>query len=238
MRILLVEDDPVLADIVQRSLRAHGHRVDAAADMDTARLWWRTQPFDAVLLDLNLPASAHPRSGLGNGLDLLREARARGDRTPVIVLTARDRTEQRIAGLDAGADDYLGKPFELAEVEARLRALLRRAHATDDRVVLGRLVLDRRVRRLALHDVPWELPAREFEVLWELLTPPGRVVSKRMLSDKLSDNDDPLGDNALEAFISRLRKKLAGSGAQIRTLRGLGYLIEADDDARAPARDD
>ena len=235
MRILLVEDDPVLSDVVQRHLAQHGHRVDAAATLDAARHWWRTQPFDAVLLDLNLPASAPPRCALGNGLDALREARARGDRTPVIVLTARDRTEQRIAGLDAGADDYLGKPFELAEVEARLRALLRRTHATDDRVQLGQLLLDRRTRRLSLAGAPWELPAREFEVLCELLTPPGRVVSKRMLSDKLSDADDALGDNALEAFISRLRKKLAGSGAQIRTLRGLGYLIEAE--AAAPPTD-
>ena len=227
MRILLVEDDPVLSDVMQRSLRQHGCRVDAAATLDAARHWWRTQPFDAVLLDLNLPVCGAARGGMGNGLDLVREARARGDRTPVLVLTARDRTEQRIAGLDAGADDYLVKPFDLAEVEARLRALLRRAHATDDLVRLGRLRLDRRARRLALDGAPCELPAREFEVLWELLTPPGRVVSKRMLADKLSEGDDLLGDNALEAFISRLRRKLAGSGAHIRTLRGLGYLIEA-----------
>ena len=146
----------------------------------------------------------------------------------MIVLTARDRTEQRIAGLDAGADDYLGKPFELAEVEARLRALLRRTHATDDTVRIGQLVLDRRAGRIQLDGLPWDLPAREFEVLRELLTPPGRVLSKRQLSDKLSGLNDTLGDNALEAFISRLRKKLSGSGARIRTLRGLGYVIEDD----------
>ena len=228
MRILLVEDDPVLCDVVQRSLSRNGHRVETARTLDDTRHWWRTQPFDAVLLDLNLPRAANRPQDTANGLEALREARARGDRTPVIVLTARDRTEQRIAGLDAGADDYLGKPFELAEVEARLRALIRRTHATDDTVQVGQLVLDRRAGRARLNGEPWDLPAREFEVLRELLTPPGRVVSKRMLSDKLSDMDDALGDNALEAFISRLRKKLAGSGACIRTLRGLGYLIEPE----------
>jgi DNA-binding response OmpR family regulator len=142
------------------------------------------------------------------------------------VLTARGRLEERIAGLDAGADDYMGKPFDLAEVEARLRALVRRAQGTDDQVTLGLLLLDRKVRRFFLDSQPWDLPAREFEVLWELMTPPGRVVSKRVLSDKLSETDEALGDNALEAFISRLRKKLLGSGVGIRTLRGIGYVLE------------
>jgi DNA-binding response OmpR family regulator len=226
MRILLVEDDAVLRDVMLRSLQEAGHRVDLARTLEEAAHFWRVQPFDAVLLDLNLPLSDHPHSGLGSGLQVLREARARGDRTPVLVLTARNRTEERIAGLDAGADDYLGKPFELAEVEARLRALVRRAHDTDDRFEIGRLVLDRKARRFSLGPALLDLPAREFEVLWELMTPPGRVVSKRTLSDKLSGFDEALGDNALEAFISRLRKKLTGSGAGIRTLRGLGYVLE------------
>ena len=228
MRILLVEDDPVLRDVMLRSLRDAGHRVDEAGTLEQARHFWRVQPFDAVLLDLNLPQTEGPHSPLANGLSVLREARARGDRTPVLVLTARNRTEERIAGLDAGADDYLGKPFELAEVEARLRALVRRAAGTDDRSEIGRLLLDRKARRFAVDEAPLELPAREFEVLWELMTPPGRVVSKRALSDKLSDFSEALGDNDLEAFISRLRKKLAGSGARIRTLRGLGYALERD----------
>ena len=227
MRILLVEDDDVLRDVVLKSLLAAGHRVDVAARLDDARHLWRVQPFDAVLLDLNLPD--------GSGLSALRDARARGDRTPVMVLTARDRTEERIAGLDAGADDYLGKPFDLAEVEARLRALVRRAQGTDDWSGIGQLMLDRKSRRVFVgpnwgdegQRQPLDLPAREFEVLWELMTPPGRVVSKRELSDKLSSFDEALGDNALEAFISRRRKKLGGSGATIRTLRGLGYLLEA-----------
>ena len=228
MRILLVEDDAVLREVMLRSLNDAGHRVDIAASIDEARHWWRVQAYDSVLLDLNLPVSSHERSGLGNGLAVLREARARGDRTPVLILTARDRLEERIAGLDAGADDYMGKPFDLAEVEARLRALVRRIHGTNDRVEQGLLALDRKARRFLLKEQPWDLPAREFEVLWELMTPPGRVVSKRVLSDKLSDTDGALGDNALEAFISRLRKKLAGSGASIRTLRGLGYVLEED----------
>ncbi|HSI57906.1 MAG TPA: response regulator transcription factor [Ideonella sp.] len=220
MRILLAEDDAVLCRVVQQSLQAAGHRVDAVTSAAHARLLWREQPFDAVLLDLNL--------GDGSGLELLRDARARGDRTPVLVLTARNRTEERIAGLDAGADDYLGKPFDLAEVEARLRALERRTHGTGDRQELGALLLDRGSRRFYLHGQPLEMPAREFEVLWELLTPPGRVVHKRALSHKLSDLDDALGDNALEAFVSRLRKRLVGSGVAIRTLRGLGYMVETE----------
>jgi len=229
MRILLVEDDAILSDLMVRSLTAAGHRVDLATNLEDAAHWWRVQAFDSVLLDLNLPHSAHERSGLGSGLTILRAARARGDRTPVLILTARDRTEERIAGLDAGADDYLGKPFDLGEVEARLRALVRRARSTEDRVEVGQLLLDRLARRFYLQGQPWDLPAREFEVLQELMTPPGRVVSKRELSQKLSGTDDTLGDNALEAFISRLRRKLAGSGAAIRTLRGLGYVLEEDE---------
>ena len=228
MRILLVEDDTVLRGVMLRSLGDAGHRVDVAANVEDADHLWRVQSFDAVLLDLNLPASASPTSGLASGLAALRHARARGDRTPVLVLTARDRTDERIAGLDAGADDYLGKPFDLAEVEARLRALVRRAQGTEDIALIGQLRLDRRARRFAVGGVPLDLPAREFEVLWELMSPPGRTISKRELSDKLSTFDESLGDNALEALISRLRKKLVASGAVIRTLRGIGYLMEAE----------
>ena len=234
MRILLVEDDPVLQAVVQRSLLDSGHRVEVAADLATAGHWWRVQPFDAVLLDLNLPRDARPGGGMGSGLSLLREARARGDKTPVLVLTARNRTDERIAGLDAGADDYLGKPFELAEVEARLRALVRRSQGADDVVQLGRLQLERLARRVSIDGQELGLPAREYEVLAELLSPPGRTVSKKDLSDKLSDLQDALADNALEAFISRLRKKLAGTGASIRTLRGLGYRLEEETGTARP----
>jgi DNA-binding response OmpR family regulator len=228
MRILLVEDDAVLRDVMMRSLGDAGYRVDYATTVEEAEHFWRVQTYDAVLLDLNLPISNKPHSAMGSGLRVLREARARGDRTPVIVLTARGRTEERIAGLDAGADDYLGKPFDLQEVEARLRALARRTSGAEDAVAVGLLTLDRKARRFAIDQTTLTLPAREFEVLWELMTPPGRVVSKQTLSDKLSSFDEALGDNALEAFISRLRKKLAGSGAGIRTWRGLGYAVEPE----------
>jgi two-component system OmpR family response regulator len=233
MRILLVEDDPVLGDVMQRSLRQRGHRVDAAAQpgggaplVADAALRRRAAGPEPAAFGRAPRAAAWATAWTW----CARRARAATARR-CMVLTARDRTEQRIAGLDAGADDYLGKPFELAEVEARLRALLRRAHATDDhRAAWAGWRLDRRAGRVAAgRRAPWDLPAREFEVLRELLTPPGRVVSKRMLSDKLSDADEVLGDNALEAFISRLRKKLAGSGARIRTLRGLGYVVEPDE---------
>ena len=226
MRILLIEDDAVLQAVMLRSLSDAGHRVDAASHLEEGAHFWKVQGYDAVLLDLNLPINGLPHAAQGSGLQLLREARARGDRTPVLVLTARNRTDERIAGLDAGADDYLGKPFDLEEVEARLRALVRRTQGADDVVRVGRLELQRKNRRILVDDADLALPAREFEVLWELMTPPGRAVSKRVLSDKLSSFDEALGDNALEAFISRLRKKLTDSGATIRTLRGIGYLLE------------
>jgi two-component system OmpR family response regulator len=224
MRILLVEDDAVLHRVVRQSLEDAGNHVDSAVTLADASHIWSVQPFDAVVLDLNLPD--------GSGLAALRAARARGDRAAVIVLTARNRTDERIAGLDAGADDYLGKPFELAELAARLRALARRANGADASVEVGGLRLDRDAGRffvstpVAVGEL--ELPAREHAVLMALMTPPGRVLSKKTLSEKLSGFDDHLGDNALEAFVSRLRKKLVGSGATIRTLRGLGYLIEVE----------
>lgn len=228
MRILLIEDDDVLRQVMLKSLTDAGHRVDAASDLSQARHFWRIQAFDVVLLDLNLPESDQHQAAMGSGLTVLREARSRGDRTPVMVLTARNRTEERIAGLDAGADDYLGKPFDLGEVEARLRALVRRSLGASDVTQVGQLALDRKNRRFSLADVDLVLPAREFEVLWELMTPPGRAVHKRTLSEKLSGFDESLGDNALEAFISRLRRKLHHSGAVIRTLRGIGYLLEEE----------
>jgi DNA-binding response OmpR family regulator len=146
----------------------------------------------------------------------------------VLILSARSRLEERVAGLEAGADDYLGKPFDLSELTARVRALGRRATGTVDRLEIGRLAVDRAARRCFIGDTPLDLPAREFEVLVELASPPGRVISKPMLSSKLSDLNEVLADNALEAFVSRLRKKLVDSGARIRTLRGIGYVLEPD----------
>jgi two-component system OmpR family response regulator len=140
-------------------------------------------------------------------------------------VTAHDRTEERIAGLDAGADDYLGKPFDLDEVEARLRSLVRRARASGERTTLGQLTLDLPARRFFLCGQALDLPAREFEVLRELMTPPGRVVSKRELAEKLSQPGDLLADNSLEVFVSKLRKRLGPGGITIRSLRGLGYRV-------------
>jgi len=226
MRILLVEDDPTLRNVMCQKLMDTGNRVDMAGDLATAAHLWSVQVFDVVLLDLNLPETAQANAAMSSGLLLLKQMRVKGDRTPVLVLSARNRTEERIAGLDAGADDYLGKPFELNEVEARLRAILRRSQGADDVTQVGQLVLNRQQKRFMLLDEPLQLPAREFEVLWELMSPPGRVVNKRNLSDKLSSFDESLGDNALETFISRLRRKLENSGAVIRTMRGIGYLME------------
>lgn len=228
MRILLIEDDPVLQSVVQQSLCDQGHRVDVAGDGAQAQYLWHVQAYDAVLLDLNLPHTHKAGAGPFNGLDLLRARRQKGDKTPVLVLTARNRTDERIAGLDAGADDYLGKPFDLAEVEARLRALVRRSQGEDSVTQLAQLVLDRQGRRVLVHNQPLSLPAREYEVLSELMSPPGRTLSKKELSDKLSGFDEALLDNALETFISRLRKKIVNSGASIRTLRGLGYRMEEE----------
>ena len=228
MRILLIEDDPTLRDVMSQKLVDTGNRVDTAGDLATARHLWTVQSFDVGLLDLNLPESTKANAPMSSGLHVLRQVRAKGDRTPVLILSARNRTEERIAGLDAGADDYLGKPFELNEVEARLRAILRRSQGADDLTQVGQLQLNRHQRRFSLAGEPLQLPAREFEVLWELMSPPGRVINKRNLSDKLSSFDESLGDNALETFISRLRRKLESSGAFIRTLRGIGYLIEED----------
>lgn len=229
MRILLVEDDPTLRNVMCQKLTDTGNRVDMAGDLATATHLWSVQTFDVILLDLNLPESPLASSPMASGLSLLKKIRAKGDRTPVLVLSARNRTDERIAGLDAGADDYLGKPFELNEVEARLRAILRRSQGADDLTQIGRLQLNRLQRRFMVSDEPLQLPAREFEVLWELMSPPGRVINKRNLSDKLSSFDESLGDNALETFISRLRRKLESSGAVIRTMRGIGYLIEEEE---------
>ena len=226
MRILLIEDDSTLRNVMCQQLQDTGNRVDTAGDLATADHLWSVQQFDGILLDLNLPATDRPNAPMLSGLSLLQKMRAKGDRTPVLVLSARNRTEERIAGLDAGADDYLRKPFELNEVEARLRAVLRRSQGADDQTQVGQLKLNRLQRRFSCGDEALQLPAREFEVLWELMSPPGRVINKRNLSDKLSSFDESLGDNALETFISRLRRKLEGTGAVIRTMRGIGYVLE------------
>lgn len=228
MRVLLIEDDQVLQTIMLKSLEDAGHRVDTASHIEQANHFLHVQDYDTLLLDLNLPLRAGHDSPMGSGLSVLRDLRAKGNLTPVLVLTARNRTEERIAGLDAGADDYLGKPIDLAELEARLRALARRNSKTNDIQRVGELCLDRKQRKVFIKNAEVIFPAREYEVLSQLMSPPGKTVSKKEMSSKLSDFDDVLGDNALETFISRLRKKIQGCGVTIRTLRGLGYLLEEE----------
>jgi DNA-binding response OmpR family regulator len=226
MRILLAEDDPRACEILQAALCDCGHDVIRATNVEDADCKWRSEGVDVVVLDRLLPLTADEKSGLSRELAVLRLARGRGDRTPVLVLSKFDTPEDRIAGLDAGADDYLGKPFDVGEVEARLRALVRRNRAAEDSVTVGRLRLDRKARRFTVSGVPLDLPAREFQMLWELMSPPGRTVAKRIFSQARSPEDTPLVDNAIEAFVSRLRKKLPGSCAAILTVRGLGYRLE------------
>lgn len=219
MRILVVEDDAVLREVMLRSLCDAGHRVDTAATAADARHLWRVQPFDVVLLDLNLPD--------GSGLNVLRDARARNDRTPVLVLTARNRTDERIAGLDAGADDYLVKPFALDELHARVRALIRRRNAASSSIIEhGKLSFDLTSRQAAAAGVPLELSVREAGILEVLLLRAGRAVTKEQLLEKLCAWDSDISLNAIEVYVHRLRKKLEPAGVQVRTFRGLGYCID------------
>lgn len=229
MHILLVESDPVLGDFLLTSLSTSGHQVVLATNVEDADCKWRTEGVDVVVLDLLLPNTASTTSGFARELAVLRLARGRGDRTPALVLSTRDTPEERIAGLDAGADDYLGKPFDVSEVQARLRALVRRSQGIEDVVTVGQLRLDRKARRFTVAGTPLDLPAREFQILWELMSSPGQAVAKKVLSGALSRQAGSLRDNAIEAFLSRLRKKLHGSGATILTVRGVGYLLRSCD---------
>ncbi len=209
----------MLAEAVGTALRQSAHRVSHVADGEAADRALATGYFDLVLLDLGLPRL--------DGLEVLRRLRSRRSRVPVIILTARDSPPDRVAGLDLGADDYLAKPFELAELEARVRALIRRAHAqASSEIVHGPLRLDMAGRRLYCGDRPLELSARELAVLELLLLREGRVVTKQQIVDHLYGWEDASSSNAVEVFIYRLRRKLEPSGVDIRTVRGMGYLVE------------
>jgi len=222
MRLLLVEDDVPLAEGIAGALRQSGYAVDSlgsGSEADTALL---TQDYDAVILDLNLP-------GL-DGFAVLRNLRSRGRDLPVLILSARDGSEARVKGLDLGADDYLAKPFDLPELEARLRALIRRSQGrSGSRLSLAGLTLDSIARRVELHGQPLDLTAREYGILEILALRAGHVVSKQHLAERLCEWGEEMSSTAVEIQIHRLRRKLEGSGLAIRTLRGFGYLLETTD---------
>ncbi|MBI5721454.1 MAG: response regulator [Burkholderiales bacterium] len=227
MRILLIEDQASLVQTLTDSLGVLGIQVQASGDGRHADALLR-QPhaYDAVVLDLALP-------GLG-GLEVLRRLRQRGDKVPVLVLTASGETLDRVHGLNAGADDYLPKPFDLAELEARLRALYRRSLGTLHAVLrVAELGFDTVSRRFTVHGQALDLPPREHDLLEALVAQSPHPVSKQLLAERLRSSDAVLSHDALEVYVHRLRRRLEGSGAAIHTLRGLGYVLESVDDAPA-----
>lgn len=222
MRLLLVEDDAPLASGLAATLRLGGYAVDTVTTLADARAAVAAHRFDAAILDLNLPD--------GDGLALLRAWRNQRVRLPVLILSARDAIEDRVGGLDLGADDYLTKPFDLPELEARLRVLIRRNQGGWDRslVEVGPLAVDTAARRATLNGIDMGLTAREFALLRMLAMRAGQIQPKEALMARLSDFEQDMSPNALDILVHRLRKKLADSGLAIRTLRGLGYLLEEE----------
>lgn len=224
MRLLVAEDDPVLADGLQQSLRQAGYAVDlvrTGSDADAALVH---AVYDLVILDLGLPRL--------DGFEVLRRLRGRGASVPVLILTARDAVTDRVKGLDLGADDYLTKPFALQELEARVRALLRRGPGAAAAIILyGPLAYDFAARHVTAHGRALDLSARERAVLESLLLSSGKVVSKEQLVEKLCDWGEQVGTNAIEVYVHRLRRKLEPFDVQIKTIRGLGYLMEKARDA-------
>ena len=216
MRFLLVEDDPMIGDTLRAALRMEGHAVDWVRDAAAAQATLASERFDLLLLDLGLPQ--------GNGLDVLREARARGDATPVIVLTARDGPGDRVAGLDAGADDYLVKPFDLDELSARIRAVLRRqAGRAMPLLAHAGVTLDPATRQVTRDGAPVLLSAREYAVLELLMQRPGAVLSRAQIEDRLYGWGEEIESNAVSVYVHQLRRKL---GAEvIKNVRGVGYYV-------------
>jgi len=219
VRVLIVEDDATLASGIARILEGEGHAVDVVSKGEQAVLGARQERFDLIILDIGLPGI--------DGFEVLRRLRAAGDRIPVLVLTARDALDDRIHGLDLGADDYMAKPFAMPELAARVRALVRRSQAqTGPKIVHGPLVMDTLARRATLGGQPLDLAAREWAVLEVLLARVEKIVSKESIIQAVANWGEDLTPNAIEVYVSRLRAKLEPSGVRIRTVRGFGYMLE------------
>lgn len=216
MRLLLVEDDRMIGESVQKGLRQDGFSVDWVQDGASAELALETERYDCVLLDLGLPKK--------DGLDVLRGMRAKRDAAPVVVITARDAVLDRIKGLDTGADDYLVKPFDLDELAARVRAVVRRREGRAEPVIehLG-LVLRPATHEATFRDEPLSLSAREFAVLEALISRPGAILSRAQLEERIYGWGEEVESNAVEVFVHSLRKKLGADF--IRTVRGAGYMV-------------
>jgi two-component system response regulator TctD len=219
MRILVVEDDPELGDALQRQLRRDGHGVDWERDGEAADDTLRLQVYELIVLDINLPGKS--------GFEVLRALRRRGSRTPVLMLTARADIDDRVTALDVGADDYLAKPFDFRELQARCRALLRRTQGiAEGATTIGALTFDRGARSARIGDVQLALPNREFRLLEIFVGNLGKALSKAQIVGQIFDFDDVVADNVVELYVGRLRKKL-GDALHIRTVRGFGYVAEA-----------
>ena len=216
MRIIVIEDDPLLAEGLVNVLNRAGHAVDHAEDGARAEAALKATEYDVVVLDLGLPDR--------DGLELLRGLRARRSHASVLVLTARDAVEDRVRGLDCGANDYMTKPFSVAEFEARVRALLRRSAVPEAQLVSGTLTMDLPAKRAHVGGRPIELTSREWSLLELFLTRAGHVLSKDRISAHLLARDEHLSANAIEVHVSRLRAKIEPEGARLRTVRGFGYL--------------
>jgi two-component system, OmpR family, response regulator len=227
MRLLLAEDDALLADALSAQLHQIGCEVEAVDNGAVAEYLLLRQSFDAAILDLGLP--------MVDGLSVLKRVRSSKPALPVLVLTARDSLEDRVAGLNAGADDYLTKPFDFPELEARLRALMRRTRLPGAATELAQLSFDRDARRAIVRGEPQELSPREATLLDLLLSQRDRVVTKEQIQQAWAGDsgEGSTANNAIEVYIHRLRRKIENSGLAIRTVRGLGYLLEAEADGGA-----
>ena len=224
LHLLLVEDDAPLADGLANSLRQSGYSVDWSANGRAADAALMTREYDLVILDLSLP-------GL-DGFEVLRRLRAQNKPLPVLILSARDASAERVRGLDSGADDYLTKPFDLEELEARVRALIRRSQGIASAVIgCAGLSLDTTARRVLNKGEAVELTGREYALLELLVLRAGHVVSKQQIAESLCEWGDEISPGAIEIHIHRVRKKIDGAGVALRTLRGFGYMLETQADA-------